>query len=120
MKNLKTETLEILAENGKTADDVQWVGGVVGMWDNLRYVNIPVETFWKVADRRYDDGFGGVEVRGGLIIVGDNWWLERHEYDGSEWWEFKTLPLERPTETVTEDAIRAVFNPMYLGFPNDE
>lgn len=27
-----------------------------------------------------------------LKIVGDNWWLERHEYDGAEWFEFKTLP----------------------------
>lgn len=27
-----------------------------------------------------------------LIIVGDTWWLERHEYDGCEWFEFKELP----------------------------
>lgn len=26
------------------------------------------------------------------MVVGDDWWLERHEYDGSEWWEFKRLP----------------------------
>lgn len=24
-----------------------------------------------------------------LIVCGKNWWLERHEYDGAEWWEFK-------------------------------
>ena len=23
-----------------------------------------------------------------------SWWLERAEYDGSEWWEFKTAPAE--------------------------
>ena len=28
------------------------------------------------------------------VAVGDNWWLERAEYDGSEWWEFKTIPKE--------------------------
>jgi len=27
-----------------------------------------------------------------LTVAGDDWWLERHGYDGSEWWEFKTLP----------------------------
>jgi hypothetical protein len=27
-----------------------------------------------------------------IIVVGKDWWLERHEYDGSEWWEFKTMP----------------------------
>lgn len=27
-------------------------------------------------------------------MAGDDWWLERAEYDGSEWWKFKTLPVE--------------------------
>lgn len=29
-------------------------------------------------------------------------WLERHEYDGSEWWEYKTMPTE-PFETKDFD-----------------
>jgi hypothetical protein len=32
-----------------------------------------------------------------LIIVGDNWWLERKEYDGSEWFEFKKKKKEPDT-----------------------
>lgn len=29
------------------------------------------------------------------MLVGDGWWIERAEYDGSEWWEFKTIPTEK-------------------------
>jgi len=40
---------------------------------------------------RYDSGFGGQMVYG--IIVFDNQsWLERREYDGSEWWQKCSFP----------------------------
>ena len=47
----------------------------------------------------YDNGFGGAEVHGDLKIVGNDWWMERGEYDGSEWWEFKTLPKLLPADS---------------------
>lgn len=37
---------------------------------------------------------GTEEVATDLLVVGDGWWLERHEYDGSEWWEHKALPAK--------------------------
>ena len=95
--NLKQETLDALAENGKTIDDVRWIGNGT---------EIPIDEFLKVADRVYDDGFGGAEVQH-IYVVGDYWWLERGEYDGSEWWEFKTLP-KKPTITA-DDPLTAVF-----------
>ena len=27
-----------------------------------------------------------------LKNLGRDFWLERHEYDGSEWWEYKSIP----------------------------
>lgn len=90
MANLKNETLKILQENGKSVDDVEWVGG--------DHFAISKEQFWKLADREYDDGYGSQEVAVDLKIVGNDWWLERHEDDGLEWWEFKTLPT-KPKET---------------------
>lgn len=30
-----------------------------------------------------------------LVLVGDDWWIERAEYDGSEWWEFKSIPVRK-------------------------
>ena len=86
--NLKDETLRILAENGKAPSDVIWCGlrdgSVAGTWVDFAAI-----------DYDYENGFGTQEVSGDLVIVGLNWWLERHEYDGSEWWEFKTRPLRK-------------------------
>lgn len=38
---------------------------------------------------------GAQHVATDLVLVGDDWWIERCEYDGSEWWEFKTIPTEK-------------------------
>lgn len=39
----------------------------------------------------YDNGYGGQELYG-LIWFKNGDWAERGEYDGSEWWEYKTRP----------------------------
>lgn len=83
-RNLLDETENIITSNGKSVDDVLWVGDANGWCD--------WKTFVSLADFTYDSGFGGEEVATSLMVVGSDWWLERHEYDGSEWWEFKTLP----------------------------
>lgn len=90
MKNLKEETLQIMKNHGKSMDDVIWVG--------CEDFAIPMEDFWKLADTTYDSGFGAAEVAQDLIVVGEDWWLERHEYDGSEWWEYKVV-LSKPEVT---------------------
>ena len=103
--NLLAETRAILAESGKTEADVRWVG-VLTPSRALRRVDrdpsLPLGTwadFERLADIDYHNGYGGNEIASGLVIVGDDWWLERGEYDGSEWWEFKTLP--RPPAPAT-------------------
>lgn len=85
--NLLNETLEILEENGLTENDVEWVG-------NEEFY-FSFEHFKKIANVEYDDGYGSAKVASDLIVVGKNWWLERHEYDGSEWWEYKKL-IKKP------------------------
>jgi len=90
--NLLQETINDLSNNGKTPDDVVWVGS--------REIKTDWENFRQVADVEYDDGFGATEVATDLLIVGEDWWMERHEYDGAEWWEFKRMPNE-PSEKVT-------------------
>ena len=86
--NLLQETMNALKENGKTPADVRWVGrasiSAKCSWDD----------FPKQADFEYNNGYGWPEIPKDLVVVGDNWWLERAEYDGSEWWEFKTIPKE--------------------------
>lgn len=92
--NLLKETIEVLKNAGKSPADVQWVGVTAKQWKKRPAVVGSWDQFAALADFSYNAGYGGNEVEGDLVIVGDNWWLERGEYDGSEWWGFKTLPLK--------------------------
>lgn len=87
MKNLLTETLEVLREHGKQETEISWVGSIDGKraisWAQFKTI---------AGDTIYNNGYGGQEIASDLVIVGPDWWLERQEYDGSEWWEFQTLP----------------------------
>jgi len=84
MINLLDETVDALMEHGKHPSEVLWVGN--SEWHTTW------DAFTKVANRRYDDGLGREEVNGDLMIVGQDWWLERKIYDGQEEWAFKTQP----------------------------
>ena len=90
MSNLKQETLNVLKSYGKTIQDVRWIGHYDGN------VKIHPDYFFEIADREYDNGFGSQEVNSALVVVGDDWWLDRSEYDGSESWEFNTKPMLSP------------------------
>ena len=94
--NLLQETIEILESNGKTSNDVLWVG------------NYKAKTTWanfaQIADVEYDNGYGAPQVAQDLLIVGDGFWLERHEYDGAEWWEYKEVSKE-PENTIELKAV---------------
>lgn len=99
--NLYEETTSALKENGKTWEDVQYIVGREEGYleDDGTYIEdgppkiIPTDFFMMYAqDINYNNGYGSAEVNMNLMIVGDDWWLERHEYDGSEWWEYKTKP----------------------------
>jgi hypothetical protein len=85
--NLLSETLDYLANCGKTRSDVRWIG-------STNYGYFDWEHFVKIANIEYDSGYGAAEVARDLVVVGDDWWLERKEYDGSEWWDFKKLPIK--------------------------
>ena len=87
MSNLKEETLSVLTSHGKQWSDVKWIGHKNGN------VKIHPEYFLEIADREYDAGFGSVEVNTALVVVGDGWWLERWEYDGSVGWTYKEPPV---------------------------
>lgn len=85
MTNLWEETMKVLVAHGKTFKDVKYIQG--------SDFGITKENFEQVAKKSdYDSGFGAPEVAEDLVVVGDSWWLERHEYDGSEWWEYKEKP----------------------------
>ena len=87
--NLLNETLKALETHNISAEDVLWVGSMDGK------MAIRWDAFELIADKtNYNNGYGGVEIANDLVVVGNGWWLERGEYDGSEWWEFKTMPFK--------------------------
>lgn len=43
-------------------------------------------------DFEYDDGYGSQELDG-TVWLQDGTWLDRGEYDGSEWWAHRMLPI---------------------------
>ena len=104
LKNLLKETIECLNENGKSTSDVLWVGRNYHIYKTKEDVCYKSTwgNFTLKANFTYDAGFGGNEIPMDLIVVGKDFWLERHEYDGSEWWEFKTMPV-KPEETKELD-----------------
>jgi hypothetical protein len=105
MENLLEETQQKLENNGKTPNDVKWVG----------YKNGTKATSWEgfvklAKDHNYDNGYGGENIHLSLVVVGDDWWLGRQEYDGSEWWEFFTLPvLKEKFSELTQENLLAEF-----------
>jgi len=90
--NLLEETLEAIRKSGHTVDDVSWVGSADGKYA------ISWEEFEEIArEVDYDSGFGAQEVACDLVVVfSDDTWLEREEYDGSEWWRYCRSPRRRP------------------------
>ena len=97
--NLLNETKKILKTNNKTEKDILWVGN--------EFEKMSWEQFAKFADKEYDNSYGSCEVAEVLFVAGKDFWLERHNYDGAEWWEYKTIPRE-PMYTVNEKRIMRV------------
>jgi len=91
MTNLLKETIGVLHENGRSPKDVLFItaGDAYCFWPE----------FENAINFEYDSGYGSQLIFDGLKVVGQDWWLERSEYDGSEWWEFKTMPLIPVTRT---------------------
>lgn len=55
-------------------------------WDKNDWTN-----FLESLDFNYDSGYGGQELYG-TVWFEDGTWMTRGEYDGSEWWNFHTIP----------------------------
>ena len=92
--NLLKETQAAIKSSGHRPKDIIFIGseetGHQCTW----------EEFQVLADQEYDAGYGAQEVARDLVIVfsdGSKMW--RHEYDGSENWEY-SKPFERPDKSL--------------------
>ena len=85
-------TKQDIAESGHSPEDIIFIGseqtGHSCTW----------EEFVKLADFVYYDGFGSQGIATDLIIAfSDGGKMWRHEYDGSEWWDY-SRPFKMPEE----------------------
>jgi hypothetical protein len=116
MSNLAAETLEYLKLDGKSISDIRWIGSSDGS------IAIDIDYFFKVAaDRKYDaTGYGHRMVNRDLVVVGDDWWLSRWEYDGSEGWEFNTKPALKHDHKFGKSVFVRDFNDVWDEMDNLE
>lgn len=66
-------------------DSAIFSGGGDIDWEQIRQ-----DVGWDSLEN-YDSGHG-VQYWDGWISFEDGTWIERHEYDGAEWWEHKEYP----------------------------
>lgn len=85
-KNLIIETLNILNEHNKTKDDIEWCG----IKDQCYFTFNEFKYYFNI-DYNY---CGFPQINPNLVIVGKDFWLERQECMGQEWWEYKSYPVK--------------------------
>lgn len=103
MSNLLKETWDLILQTKHALEDIAFIGSLSGFgctWEEFR----------ALADKEYDCGYGGREVAEDLIILfKDGSWLEREEYDGSEWWALRSTPVPplvcRPIRNLFKNGI---------------
>ena len=96
MTNARQELVSALAQANKllTTDVVafniqirDWHGNIL---HSCKGTTLTPDALEKL-DVAYDNGFGCQQLFG-YVLFNDNTWLSRHEYDGSEWWEYNHPP----------------------------
>ena len=108
--NLKEETLNVLHNHGKHKADVKYVCG--------EDFQISLGQFWELSDTEYDSSYGAPEIAQDLMLIGDDFWMERGEYEGAELWDFHTMPdtTGLPIREITALSVRqynAICKPEY-------
>lgn len=112
--NLLAETVGVLTAHGKTHADVRWVGSPDMRFAWAYFAQLAEQT-------NYDAVYGRQEVARDLLVVGEDWWLERREYDGSEGWEYKQLPAKPAVHRIPDKLVGDVYATLAkLNSPQDE
>ena len=104
MVNFYEETIFTLECHGKTTNDILWIGKYVhdGITKFEHKGKTTDEFMRELFNFNYDNSYGGEVICTELMIVGKtDWWMDRREYDGSEWWEYHTKPSYPDTKIVS-------------------
>jgi hypothetical protein len=88
-RNAKSEFQNVVLGKRVIACDITHEEDVIRL--KTEYTSEEYEEFLNKLDFEYDSGFGGQNLYG-TIWCADNIWLERGQYDGSEWWVYNEYP----------------------------
>lgn len=98
LRNVKEELLRHIKE-GRIVKCARITRGDDWGYEDVINFNLPIgfdQDYWNrflsELDFTYDAGYGGQELFG-YVWFQDGSWLERGEYDGSEWWAYKKTPV---------------------------
>lgn len=89
MVNAKRELLEKIGNAKIICAKIEYKGTEITLSsfdDEAAY-----EEFIKKLDFKYDGGYGEQYLYG-FVVLDNNTWLERSEYDGAEWWSLRVKP----------------------------
>lgn len=102
--NFYDETYKAIVDSNHTIDDIDFFSMVI--MDNRKEVQFSFDDFKRNSNFYYDNGFGTAVINLSLkIIFKDGTFMERREYDGSEWWEFVQIPKKDKSKVYTGQTI---------------
>ena len=98
MTNLYDETIKAINGRKIAYAKIKVNNDILG--DDAKYINLkPYHTcsergefYNSLRNINYDNGYGSQYVFG-FVVFTDGTWIERKEYDGSEWWGSKRCPI---------------------------
>ena len=111
--NAKLEFLNVTESNKLLCSTItisyDWNGGTTF---NLKpgYTPEEYDLFINNLDFDYDDGFGSQHLFG-TIWCDNGVWFDRHEYDGSEYWDFHKYPIIPALEQWGADVVIIDYGP---------
>lgn len=93
--NALNELYNKLERIDKTTDDIDYFRIYrENLGEDYEYIKIiDVNDSIDKLNFKYDNDFGKQELFG-YVVFKDKTWLERDEYDGREWWEYKCCPTK--------------------------
>ena len=91
MRYIKKELIDAIKDSGHTTEDIEAMVIYYEPYGGPSKRKLFKEVDEIPDDLQYDAGYGTQELFGAVLFT-DKTWLERREYDGSEWWEFLRPP----------------------------
>jgi hypothetical protein len=108
MINAKEELLEILKRVNQMyganvlCASIDFDGKLIEL--NQGYIEEEFDFFLSRLDFEYHNGYGAQGLFGKVWLT-NGVWLDRGEYDGSEWWEYYKYP-ELPADVIINESLK--------------